>query len=190
METKEFAIIIMVNPKEYPDLENYKNRIKTYSSYEEFYRQYWKDGPFYEADRSDIDLHIKHRAEMGSVYWCVPAPGNGTPKWLKDIREGYFSQGQNNVTHKFTIVDIRQWKDFSIEERVTEEKYIAGSRREMWEDPCYYGDEKKGQSMIWIKIAKIEPLDKPIGFDNFVRALNKGKPLKSFRRYSIVSRIK
>lgn len=192
METRELVLIIMVSPKEYPDLEEYGNHIKTYSNYEEFYRQYWRDGPFYQADRSNINLHIKHWTETGSVYWCVPAPRNGTPKWLKDVREGYFSQGQNNITHKFAILDIRQWKDFSVEERAIEEKHVVGSRRLMWEDPgYYYGDENKGRAMIWIKITKIEFLHEPKRFDNFVKALkDKGEPPKFIRSYSIVSRIK
>lgn len=189
MKSGDQAIIIMVNFSQYPDLEEYQKRIGAYSDYTEFYGHYARGDQYYEADRSDIDLHIECLNETGACYWCVPAPGNGIPRWLTKVKIGYFSIGQDNITHRLVISDIRQWRDFGVEERAIEDRHIIGSRCLMWEDPTYYGEgtEDKGHAMIWIKITKIEPLPKPLRFNNFVKALtHKGEAPRFIRSYAIV----
>jgi hypothetical protein len=142
-----------------------------------------------QADRANIELHQRHIRNTGAVYWCVPAPGYGTPSWLNNVRVGYFSQGMHNVTHRFDIISIRQWRNLSKEEKETEEEYVVGSRINMWRDPAYYGSgtEIKGLSMIWIKIREISGLSQPRRWDEFTKALtNRGKPLGFVRSYAIV----
>lgn len=186
LEKKQLAIIIMVSTQSYSDLDQYRDLVQNYPSYEEFYRHYARCGNYFDADRSDIDLHSRCYEETEAVYWCVPAPGNGTPKWLTQVKAGYFSPRQNEITHKLTISDIRQWKDFSNEERTREKEHIVGSRRLRWENPAYGTSKELGRAMIWIKIVDIKTEYR--SYDDFVKALaDRGEPLKFVRSYSIVS---
>lgn len=164
MSNHSLAIIVAVNPKQF-------------SGYPE------------QADRANIELHQKHIDKTGAVYWCVPSPSYGTPSWLDEVRVGYFSQGIHNVTHRFEIISIKQWRDFSEDEKKTEEQYVVGSRRNIWRNPAYYGPrtEMKGLSMIWIKTKKINELSQPRKCNEFTKALtNKGEPLRFIRNYAIV----
>jgi hypothetical protein len=58
MGTKDLEVIIMVNPEEYQDIEVYENIKSTFPRFEEFYERYWKEGQFYEADKSNVKLHV------------------------------------------------------------------------------------------------------------------------------------
>lgn len=71
LETEQLAIIIMVSTRSYPDLDQYRSLVQKYASYEEFYRNYARGGSYFDADRSDIELHFRCYEETKAVYWCV-----------------------------------------------------------------------------------------------------------------------
>jgi len=128
-----------------------------------------RHGTSLKREETSVEKHIEVLQEKGAVYWDLARP---VKEELKGPFDGYIFNVEKHVAEYKCRIDWVIESD-TLVGMEQEQKYIPCFRKE-----CLTGAEGHKKSPTWIKISKIEKLDKPLILGSFSLKKN-GRPVKT-----------